>query len=104
MIYNSEKLMTSSNILYTLNINFISGDTMICKQEVENVFEFRISEQGSTGIRQWPISWCNSPIIIHKIKPYVDFNLWLKRFGTQLNEPFNQNSIKVPSFYYFLII
>ena len=32
----------------------------------------------------------------HKIAPSVDYNQWLKRFDTQLNEPKNQNSIKVP--------
>ena len=26
----------------------------------------------------------------------VDYNYWLKRFDTQLNEPTNQNSITVP--------
>ena len=31
----------------------------------------------------------------NKITPIVDFNQWLKRLGTQLNEPTNQNSIKV---------
>ena len=28
--------------------------------------------QGSKGIRQWPINWCTSPIMIQKIIPYVD--------------------------------
>ena len=27
---------------------------------------------------------------------YVDYNYWLKRLDTQLNEPTNQNSIEVP--------
>ena len=27
-----------------------------------------------------------SPIKIHKITPFVDYNKWLKRFDTQLNE------------------
>ena len=31
-------------------------------------------------------------MMIHKITPSVDYNLWLKRLVTQLN----QNSIKVP--------
>ena len=34
--------------------------------------------------------------MIHKIYPYVDYNWWLKRMGTQRNEPTNQNSIKIP--------
>ena len=34
-------------------------------------------------------------IIIHKITPPVDYNLWLKCFDTQLNKSANQNSIKV---------
>ena len=28
--------------------------------------------------------------------PSVDSNYWLKRFNTQLNDPTNQNSLKVP--------
>ncbi len=31
-------------------------------------------------------------MIIHKITPSVDYNLWLKRFDTQHNEPTNQIS------------
>ena len=27
--------------------------------------------------------------------PYVDYNQWLRRLDTQLNEPTNQNSLKV---------
>ena len=34
--------------------------------------------------------------MIHKINPAVDYNKWLRRLDTQLNEPNNQNSIKVP--------
>ena len=30
------------------------------------------------------------------ITPYVDYNKWQKRLDTQLNEPSNQNLIKVP--------
>ena len=33
--------------------------------------------------------------MIHKINSSVDYNKWLKRLSTQLNEPTNQNSIKV---------
>ena len=33
---------------------------------------------------------------MHKIIPSLDYNYWLKRFDTQLNEPTNQNSIKAP--------
>ena len=44
-------------------------------------------DQGSKGIRQWPINWCKSPMIT--ITPSVDYNWWLKRLNTQ-------NSIKVP--------
>ena len=36
------------------------------------------------------------PIMIHKINPSVDYNEWLKRLDTQLNETSNQNSIIVP--------
>ena len=35
-------------------------------------------------------------MIIHKITPFVDYNEWLKRLDTQLNEQTNQNLIKVP--------
>ena len=35
-------------------------------------------------------------MIIHKIILSVDYNWWLKRLDTQLNEQTNQNSIKVP--------
>ena len=34
-------------------------------------------------------------MMIHKITPYVDYNLWLKRLDTQLNESADQNSLKV---------
>ena len=34
-------------------------------------------------------------MIIHRITPSVDYNYWLKRLDTQLNETTNQNSIKV---------
>ena len=35
-------------------------------------------------------------MIIHKIIPSVDYNLWLKRLNSQLNKSTNQNTIKVP--------
>ena len=34
---------------------------------------------------------------ILKITHSVDYNKWLKRFNTQLNEPTNLNLIKVPN-------
>ena len=52
--------------------------------------------QASKGIRQRPINFCPSPMRIHKIIPSVDLNYRLKRFDTQLNEPTNKNSFKVP--------
>ena len=33
--------------------------------------------------------------MIHKISSSVDYN-WFKRLDTQLNEPTNQNLVKVP--------
>ncbi len=36
-----------------------------------------------------------SPIMVHKIFPTVDYNYWLKRLDTKLNEPTNQNLTKV---------
>ena len=47
--------------------------------------------QGSKWIRQWPINCYTSLNLIDKITRSVDYNLWLKRFGTQLNETTNQN-------------
>ena len=35
-------------------------------------------------------------MMIHIIYPFVDYNKWLERLDTQLNELTNQNSIKVP--------
>ena len=35
-------------------------------------------------------------MIIYKIKPSVDYNKRLKRLDTQINEPTNENLIKVP--------
>ncbi len=32
----------------------------------------------------------------YKITPSVDYNKWIKRLDTQLNEPTNQNAIKDP--------
>ena len=55
-----------------------------------------VNSQGSKGIRQWPINWGTSLMMIHKITTSVDYNKWLKRLDTQLNQPTNQNSIKVP--------
>ncbi len=37
------------------------------------------TKQGSKGMRQWPINWCASPIIIHKITHSVVYNHWLNR-------------------------
>ena len=34
-------------------------------------------------------------MLIHKITPSVDLNLWLKRLHTHLNKPTNQNPLKV---------
>ena len=39
---------------------------------------------------------CTSPIVINKIKPFVDYNQWLKRLDTQLNKPTNKKLLKVP--------
>ena len=35
-------------------------------------------------------------MIINKITPSLDYNYWLNRLETYLNESTNQNSIKVP--------
>ena len=39
-----------------------------------------------------------SPMIIDKITPPVDYNQWLKRLITPLNETTNQNQLKSPKF------
>ena len=39
--------------------------------------------------------WMYIPVITLKITPSVDYNEWLKRLNNQLNEPTNQNIIKV---------
>ena len=53
-------------------------------------------DQGSKGIRQWPINLCTFPKVIYKIPSFLDNNYWLKRLDTQLNETTNQKSFKVP--------
>ena len=35
-------------------------------------------------------------MMIDKITPFVDYNWGLKRFNTKINDPSNQNSLKVP--------
>ena len=37
-------------------------------------------------------------MIIHNITPYVDYNEWLKRLDTHLDETTNKNSVKVQKF------
>ena len=37
-------------------------------------------------------------MMIDKITPSVDYNQWLKRLDSQLNDPTNQNLIEVPNF------
>ena len=41
-------------------------------------------------------SMADKLMYIPKINPFVDYNKWLKNLDTQLNEPINQNSLKVP--------
>ena len=33
-----------------------------------------LPEQGSKGIRQLPMNWYLTPMMIHKVTPYVDYN------------------------------
>ena len=51
--------------------------------------------QGSKGIRQWPVNCCTSPIMKNKITPSVDYNEWLKHLYSRLIKATNQNSLKV---------
>ena len=53
------------------------------------------SGQWSKGIWQWLINWSISPMLINKITTFVDYSKRLKPLDTPLNEPTNQNSIKV---------
>ena len=55
---------------------------------------YNTAAQGSKGIRQWLINWRTSSALIHKVTLSVNYNYWLKRLDTQLNEPANQNLIK----------
>ena len=47
---------------------------------------------GSKGVKQWPIKWCTSSMMLHKITPSVNYNSWLKLLDIELNKPTNQNS------------
>ena len=40
---------------------------------------------------------CTTPLMIHKITPYIDYLLWLIRLDTQLNVPTNQGSLNPQS-------
>ena len=42
--------------------------------------------QGSKGIRQRPINWCTSPMVIHKITPSVDCTISGWRNGERTNQ------------------
>ncbi len=65
------------------------------------IFEFRgpdfSLQQGSKGIRQWSLNWHSSQMMILMITHSVDYNSGWKVL-TLLNEPTNQNTIKVPKF------
>ena len=47
-------------------------------------------------MRAGPINGFKSQMMICKITPSVNYNYWLKRLDTQLNEAPYENSIKVP--------
>ena len=63
---------------------------------INNILSYAPSQavtcQGYKGIRQYN----TSSNMKHKIIHSVDYNWWLKRLDTQLNETTNQNYIKVP--------
>ena len=49
-------------------------------------FEIKKNSQGSKGIRLWLTNWCTSPMLIHKITPYVGaWNVWTLNL---INQPF----------------
>ena len=54
-----------------------------------------ILEQGSTGIRQWPINWCTSPNDKKQDYKFCRLNLVVETFE-QLNALTNQNTLKSP--------
>ena len=61
---------------------------------VESYLNFSPNRQidfktGDLKIRQWPINLCTSPMKIHQITPSEDYNQYLKRLDTQLNEQTN---------------
>ncbi len=56
-------------------IFFNKDDNITSKQSlkvltIKNIHLF----QGAKGIKQWLINWCTSPIMTHKIMPFVDYN------------------------------
>ncbi len=42
------------------------------------------------------IYWCTFSMMILTIIPSIDYNKWLKRLDSKLNEQSNKNSFKVP--------
>ena len=66
------------------------GNAFVLKQEQFALLNAESKEEIS-GTRQWPINWCTSPIMKHKITTSLDKNLLLKRLNTQFNESTNQN-------------
>ena len=57
----------------------------ICQKRLLALQFHWIEPQGSKGIREWPINWRTSPLMIHKITPFANYNWWLKRLDTQIN-------------------
>ena len=45
--------------------NVLNNDFFSCGSDCE-------ANKGSKGIRRWPIGWCTSSMIIHKISPSID--------------------------------
>ncbi len=57
---------------------WVDGYTKVLNQLHNDIDQ----NQGSKEIRQWPMNWCISPMMINKITPTVHYNLKLKRFNT----------------------
>ena len=43
-------------------------------RDVQAFYFWEGKNKGSKGIRQWPTRWCTSPMLVHKITPYLDYN------------------------------
>ena len=72
-------------------------EKLICKGEPYRFAGYRDPSVKTDTRKQTIFSmaiWLVSPMMIHKITPSIEYNLWLKLLDNQLNEPTYQNSLK----------